>query len=45
MVACQGGKILIGHMSYSAGPYLTFTKNEWNAFLRSTRRGEFDGVG
>ena len=45
MVARQGGKILIGHMSYSTGPYLTFTEDEWNAFLLGTRRGDFDDLG
>ena len=40
-----GGQIGVRNSRNSAGPVLTFTSDEWRAFLGGVRNGEFDGFG
>ena len=40
-----GGEIGVRNSRNSAGPVLTFTPDEWHAFLGGVRNGEFDGFG
>lgn len=41
-VAFADGTVLIRHSRDPAGPVLSFTHSEWQAFLSGTRNGEFD---
>jgi Domain of unknown function (DUF397) len=41
-VAFLGGHIAVRDSKDRDGPVLTFTANEWRAFLSGVRNGEFD---
>ncbi len=40
-----GGSVGVRHSRDRGGPVLTFTRQEWDAFLRGARLGEFDRLG
>ena len=40
-----GGEIGVRNRRDAAGPVLTFTPDEWQAFLVGVRSGEFDDLG
>ena len=45
VASLPGGEIGVRNSRDSAGPVLTFTPDEWHAFLGGVRNGEFDGFG
>ena len=45
VASLPGGQIGVRNSRNSAGPVLTFTSDEWRAFLGGVRNGEFDGFG
>ena len=45
VASLPGGEICVRNSRDSAGPVLTFTPDEWHAFLGGVRNGEFDGFG
>lgn len=44
VAALSDGGVAVRDEKTAAGPVLTFTANEWAAFLAGVRDGEFDGV-
>ena len=38
----DGGRVAVRDSKDPSGPVLVFTPGEWDAFLDSARRGEFD---
>ncbi len=40
-----GGSVGVRHSKDPGGPVLTFTRQEWDAFLGGVRLGEFDRPG
>jgi hypothetical protein len=45
VASLPGSKIGIRDSKDADGPVLTFTPDEWNAFLGGVRNGEFDKFG
>ena len=45
VASLPGGEIGVRNSRNSGGPVLTFTRDEWHAFLGGVRNGEFDGFG
>jgi Domain of unknown function (DUF397) len=45
VASLPGGEIGVRNSRDSTGPVLTFTPDEWQAFLGGVRNGEFDGFG
>jgi hypothetical protein len=45
VASLPGGEIGVRNSRNSGGPVLTFTPDEWHAFLGGVRLGEFDGFG
>ena len=45
VASLPGGEIGVRNSRNAAGPVLTFTPDEWRAFLGGVRNGEFDGFG
>ena len=45
VASLPGGEVGVRNSRNSAGPVLTFTSDEWRAFLGGVRNGEFDGFG
>lgn len=45
VASLPSGEIGVRNSRNSAGPVLTFTSDEWHAFLGGVRNGEFDGFG
>jgi Domain of unknown function (DUF397) len=45
VASLPGGEIGVRNSRNSGGPVLTFTPDEWHAFLGGVRNGEFDGFG
>ena len=45
VASLPGGQIGVRNSRNSAGPVLTFTSDEWRAFLGGVRNGEFDRFG
>ena len=45
VASLPGGEIGVRNSRDSGGPVLTFTPDEWHAFLGGVRNGEFDGFG
>ena len=45
VASLPGGGIGVRNSRDSGGPVLTFTPDEWHAFLGGVRNGEFDGFG
>ena len=43
-VAPSGEMIVIGDTKNSDGPILTYTRDEWSAFVTGIRCGEFDDL-
>ena len=43
-VASQSDQILIGDTKNPSGPVLSYTRDEWNAFVEGVRHGDFDAV-
>lgn len=43
--ACDCGQVHIRDSKDPSGPVLTFTRDEWAAFINGARRGEFDSCG
>ena len=45
VASLPGGEIGVRNSRDPGGPVLTFTPDEWHAFLGGVRNGEFDGFG
>ena len=45
VASLPGGAIGVRNSRNSARPVLTFTPDEWHAFLGGVRNGDFDGFG
>ena len=45
VASLPGGEVGVRNSRNSGGPVLTFTSDEWHAFLGGVRNGEFDGFG
>ena len=45
VASLPGGEIGVRHSRNPRAPVLTFTSDEWHAFLGGVRNGEFDGFG
>lgn len=43
-VAVQGDMIIVGNTRHPAGPVLTYSRDEWDAFVDGVRRGDFDDL-
>ena len=43
-VAAAGEAIVLGDSKCPDGPFLSYSKDEWEAFVTAIKRGEFDGV-
>lgn len=43
-VAATGNKIVIGDSKSPGGPFLTYSQNEWIAFVEGVRRGDFNDL-
>jgi hypothetical protein len=43
-VASQNDQILIGDSKNPSGPVLSYTRDEWNAFVEGIRYGDFDEI-
>jgi hypothetical protein len=43
-VAPQGDQIVIGDSKNPDGPVLTYSRNEWHAFVDGIRQGDFDSL-
>ncbi len=41
-VRSQDGMVVIGNSRFSEGPFLSYTHDEWAAFLDGAKKGEFD---
>ena len=41
-VKSQYGMIIVGNSRYTDGPFLSYTHDEWAAFLDGAKKGEFD---
>lgn len=41
-VKSQDGMILVGNSRFVDGPFLSYTRDEWAAFLDGAKNGEFD---
>lgn len=42
-VAHREGEVLVRDNKVEDGPVLTFTAEEWDAFVKGVKNGEFDG--
>ena len=45
VASLPGGKVGVRNSRDPGGPVLTFTSDEWHAFLGGVRNGEFDRFG
>ena len=45
VASLPGGEVGVRNSRNAGGPVLTFTSDEWHAFLGGVRNGEFDGFG
>jgi hypothetical protein len=45
VASLPGGTVGVRNSRDAAGPVLTFTPDEWDAFLGGVRNGDFDGFG
>lgn len=43
-VAPHGNQIIIGDTKNPKGPVLTYSRDEWHAFVDGVRQGDFDGI-
>lgn len=41
-VRSDDGMIVVGNSRFPEGPFLSYTKDEWAAFLDGAKQGEFD---
>jgi hypothetical protein len=41
-VRSQNGLIIVGNSRVADGPFLSYTRDEWAAFLDGAKKGEFD---
>jgi Domain of unknown function (DUF397) len=41
-VKSQDGMIIVGNSRFADGPFLSYTQDEWAAFLDGAKKGEFD---
>ena len=44
-IGTVGGQVLVRDSKLAASPVLTYTRDEWRAFLAGVKAGEFDDVG
>jgi hypothetical protein len=44
MVARRGDSVMFGNTSYPGGPVYTYTRDEWNEFIKGVKLGDFDDV-
>jgi hypothetical protein len=43
-VKSQDGMIVIGNSRFADGPFISYTQDEWAAFLDGAKKGEFDRI-
>jgi hypothetical protein len=43
-VKSKDGMIIVGNSRLADGPFLSYTHDEWVAFLDGARKGEFDDL-
>jgi 20S proteasome alpha/beta subunit len=43
-VKSKDGMVIIGNSRLSEGPFLSYTRDEWVAFLDGAKKGEFDDL-
>ena len=43
-VKSKDGMIILGNSRLSQGPFLSYTRDEWTAFLDGAKKGEFDDL-
>jgi Domain of unknown function (DUF397) len=43
-VKSQDGMIVVGNSRLVDGPHLSYTRDEWTAFLDGAKKGEFDDL-
>jgi hypothetical protein len=43
-VKSKDGMIIVGNTRLSEGPFLSYTRDEWVAFLDGAKKGEFDDL-
>jgi hypothetical protein len=43
-VKSQNGMIVVGNSRLADGPFLSYTRDEWTAFLDGAKKGEFDDL-
>jgi hypothetical protein len=43
-VKSEDGMIIVGNSRLSEGPFLSYTRDEWVAFLDGAKKGEFDDL-
>jgi predicted secreted Zn-dependent protease len=43
-VAARGNQIVIGDSKNPSGPVLTYSRDEWHAFVGGILQGDFDGL-
>jgi len=43
-VRSKDGMIIVGNSRLANGPFLSYTRDEWVAFLDGAKKGEFDDL-
>jgi Domain of unknown function (DUF397) len=43
-VKSKDGMIIVGNSRLAEGPFLSYTRDEWVAFLDGAKKGEFDDL-
>jgi uncharacterized protein DUF397 len=43
-VKSKDGMIIVGNTRLADGPFLSYTRDEWVAFLDGAKKGEFDDL-
>ncbi len=43
-VKSKDGMIILGNSRLADGPFLSYTRDEWVAFLDGAKKGEFDDL-
>mgnify|MGYP003623158081 CR=1 FL=1 len=44
MVAGRGDTVIFGNTTEPDGPFLAYTKGEWQAFIAGVKRGDFEDI-
>ena len=43
-VKSKDGMVIVGNSRQTDGPFLSYTRDEWVAFLDGAKKGEFDDL-